>query len=392
MRIGIDVRYLSHGLIGGVHTYVRNLVPALIEHAAEHTIILYADTKRPFELDNLPAHVQLRLLPYHSPLSSAANDALMWRSMTQDHLDVVHFPANYGFGPPRARTVITLHDELTLIPLHRVLRGKGTPRTPRLVAMTSYLYVCTHLALRRAHLLITDSAHARRQIMAHCSFDPGRIVPIHLAPSPELRRVDDLAALKAVQARYALGERFVLADGLKNPNLLVKAWRRLPAELRSGRKIVFFSRRPDTLPIVQEAISAGEAQLVVRAPRPDLNALYSMAEAFVFPSWIEGFGLPVLEAMICGTPVIASDRGSIPEVAGEAALLVDAADDAGLAEKLARVLGDPTEGDRLRRLGFARAQRFSWKNAALHTLDAYQHALQVSPTMYGTMSGVNSGR
>src|SRR5262245_66292538 len=108
MRIGIDVRYLSHGLVGGVHTYIAHFVPALIELATDHEIYLYADTKRPFELRDLPGHVTVRLLPYRGPLSSAGHDLLMHRRIARDRLDVIHYPANYGFGRTAARTASPL--------------------------------------------------------------------------------------------------------------------------------------------------------------------------------------------------------------------------------------------------------------------------------------------
>src|SRR5450759_1602434 len=102
MRIGIDVRYLSHGLLGGVHTYEAYFVPALISLAENQQIFLYADTKQPFELSNLPPNVTVRFLPWRNGLSSIQNDWFMRENMAQDHLDVVHFPANYGFGPKNA--------------------------------------------------------------------------------------------------------------------------------------------------------------------------------------------------------------------------------------------------------------------------------------------------
>lgn len=102
MRIGIDVRYLSHGLVCGVHTYVAHFVPSLIQCAAEHDIILYADTKRPFELRDLPPNVTVRYLGYGVPWSRIQHDLTMRHQMAADRLDVAHFPANYSFGPPAA--------------------------------------------------------------------------------------------------------------------------------------------------------------------------------------------------------------------------------------------------------------------------------------------------
>lgn len=370
MRIGIDVRYLSHGLVGGVHTYVRHLVPALLEQAAAHTVFLYADAKRPFELETLPDFVTLRTLPYRNGVSSVQNDLWTLRAwMARDRLDVAHFPANYGFGPAGARTVITLHDEINVMPWWEIVRGHR--KDPGTLAMMTYLHACSTAAVRRAHLLITVSEYARRQIARYSRFPADRIVPVHHAPTPDLRRVTEAAQLAEVRARLQVPERFVLADGIKNPGVLVRAWRRLPEALRAGRQIVFFSRRPDPPAVIQEAVAAGHARLLIRPERADLIALYSQAEAFVFPSWIEGFGLPLLEAMTCGAPIIASTRGAIPEVAGEAALLMDAEDDGALAEHLARVLGTPAEAERLRQAGFARAAQFSWANTARRILDAY---------------------
>ena len=371
MRIGIDVRYLSHGLVGGIHTYLTHLVPTLIEQATEHQIFLYADTKRPFELHDLPSHVTVRNLSWRHPLSSVINDFFMWRQMARDRLDIAHFPANYGFGPSNARTIVTLHDALTILPLSITLRSRGQVMTLRNKALTVYLYVCSRLALRRARLVITVSEHARREIAQHSGFGIDRIVAAPHAPTPDMRRIDDPDRLADVRRRHTLPPHFVLADGLKNPGVLVRAWARLPDDLRADRQIVFFARRPNTLPIVQEAVAAGHAHLLINPSREDLIALYNLADVFVFPSWIEGFGIPLLEAMTCGTPVIASDRTAIPEVAGGAALLMDAEDDATLAGHLTRVLNSPDEARRLRELGLKRAAQFSWRNTAQRILDCY---------------------
>lgn len=381
MRIGIDVRYLSHGLMGGVHTYMTHFVPALVDVAPEHQIYLYADTKRPFELRSLPERVVVRYLPWRNPLWSIYNDFFMWRQMAHDRLDVAHFPANYGWGPPGARTVITLHDALNVHPMPQVIRGLGdsNSRNARGVALHSYLHLCTRLALRRADLVLTASEHARNEIALYSGFDPQRIVPIPHAPTHDLRRIEDPERLAEVRQRHGLARPFVLADALKNPIVIVKAWCLLPPALRERYQMVFFSRRPDPLPVIREAEEAGHARLLIRPSREDLIALYSMAEAFLFPSWIEGFGIPVLEAMTCGAPVIASDRGSIPEVAGDAALLVDANDAEAMARNIERVLTTPAEAERLRKDGLARAAQFSWHGTAQRILQAYAEAFTLSP-------------
>lgn len=373
MRIGIDVRYLSHGLFGGVHTYVANLVPTLVRHASEHEVFLYADTKRPLELNELPENAQVRYLPYRNALSSIAIDLFMRRHMERDALDLVHFPANYGFGPSSARSVITLHDAINVLPLYRILRGHR--KQPKTIAMMTYLHLMTTAAVRQADLIITTSEYSRREISRHTRLPDDRILAVYHGRAQDLERIEDQSTLSALRQRLHIERPFVLADALKNPGVLVRAWQLLPSDLRERHQLVFFSRRADPLPIVHEAVSMEGARLLVRPSRKDLLGLFSMAEAFVFPSWIEGFGLPVLEAMACGAPVIGSDRGSIPEVAGGAALLADAESAEAFAGHLQRVLRDPAEGRRLRGMGFERAAQFSWDRCAQQVVGGYQRLL-----------------
>jgi glycosyltransferase involved in cell wall biosynthesis len=373
MRIGIDVRYLSHGLVGGVHTYVHNVVRSLLEIGSEHAFYLYGDTKRPFEMSDVPAHATVRLLPWRSPLSSLQHDLFMGQRMAADHLDVAHFPANYGFGPPEARTVLTVHDAINLFPLVEILRGHA--KNPRTMGIMTYLHLCTTAAVRRASLLVTVSRYARQQITHYSGYPTERILVVPHAPTPDVRRIKDPDILASVRRRYDLAGMFVLADALKNPAVLVRAWRLLPAKTRQGRRIVFFARRPEVRSIVHEAVARGEAILLARPSREELIALYSLAEAFVFPSWMEGFGIPLLEAMVCGAPVIASDRGAIPEVLNGAGRIGGAEDVRALAGHLEQVLTDPDEAKRMRERGFARAAEFSWRTTARQMLAGYAAVL-----------------
>jgi glycosyltransferase involved in cell wall biosynthesis len=370
LRIGIDVRYLSHGLVGGVHTYVRQLIPALVEISQPHSIFLYADSKCPLELTEWPEHVMVRVLPWRNAFSSVEYDFWLQRHMARDRVDIAHFPANVGFGPPTARTVITLHDAINLLPLREVIRGH--PKRVSTIATMTYLHFATALAARRADLILTVSEHAAHSIAVVGGIDPDRITSIPEAPAPELVPISDHNVLEDLRSRHGLSRSFVMADALKNPGVLLQAWNLLPEALSSERDLVFFSRRATPPTPVSQAVQSGRARLLVQPTTDDLAGLYSLCDAFVFPSWMEGFGLPVLEAMRCGAPVIASDRGSLPEVVGDAGLLVDADDPRRLAQILERILGCPSEARLLQERGYQRAAQFSWEATARLTLAAYE--------------------
>ncbi len=376
MRIGIDVRYLSHGLMGGVHRYITYLVPALIHAAPQHDFFLYADDKCPFELSNLPQNTSVRILKYKNELSSIYHDLTMKRAMAQDKVDVAHFPANYGFGPANTRLIITLHDEINILPLREIIRGHR--KQLRSMVMMTYLHFCSTKAVNQADLLVTVSNYSKTKILHNSHIASEKVIVAPSGPAPSMHRVEDMTKRDEVRSRHQLSKRFVLADALKNPGVLVKAWQLLPDAIREETQIVFFSRTPTPPAVVNEAEAAGYARLLVRPSNEDLMTLYSMAEAFIFPSWIEGFGLPLLEAMTCGAPVIASDRGSIPEVAGNAALLSDADDAGTLARHIEQVLTSPAETERLRQLGYARAAQFSWDMTAQKVLAAYESAVTSS--------------
>ncbi len=377
MRIGIDVRYLSHNLVGGVHSYISLLVPALIERAAGAEIFLYADSKAPFELNAaaLPPHVTVRILPYRNALSAIWLDFTLRNAMAADRIDVAHFPANVGLAPAGAASVLTLHDAINILPLWEILSGH--PKTLHTMAMMTYLHFLSTLSVRRADVVATVSESARREILRRSGLPEDRVIAVRYGPSSIFRRIEDRAALEAVRARLNVQRPFLLADAIKNPDVIARAWRRLPEVLRATHQMLFFSRVSEPPAAVKEMVVAGQAQVLIRPSRSDLVALYNLAEGFLFPSLYEGLGLPPLEAMRCGAPVIASDRGSIPEVVGDAGLLIDAEDDAALAAHITRLLQDRSFHRELQRRGFARAEEFSWPKPADRMLDVYRYALSL---------------
>jgi glycosyltransferase involved in cell wall biosynthesis len=369
VRIGFDARYISHGLTGGVRTYVYHLVKELPHVAPEHDFYFFADAKAPFEVSELPGNAVLRVLPWAGPLSSVRNDWLIGRWMARDRVDIVHSPGNYG---PKVRVplVVTLHDTLNLFPMRQHLRGFG--RRPRQVALMMYLGQKTRATLARATRLITVSHHARADINGKTGYPLERVDVTHLAASHEFRLVDDLEALDRCRVRHGLKGRVILADAIKNPEAVILAYHALPSHLRNETALVFFSREGRPRPAVAAVLQDPRVRFIARPTTAELVTLMNVATVFAFPSWYEGFGLPLVEAMQCGLPIVASSRGSIPEVVGDAGLIFDLETPEKFTAGLLDVLGNRDLRKDLRTRAIARARRFNWRETARRTVAVYE--------------------
>jgi len=268
-------------------------------------------------------------------------------------------------------TVLTVHD---LIFRHLPAHHKPLNRW--------YLNLTLPLYCRRANHVIAVSECTRRDLIAAYDLPPENITVIPEAADPRFRPQPP-ETVAAVRARYGLPERCLLCVGTieprKNLTRLLAAFESIHAErLTDGLVIVgkrgwlygdFFAALEQS-PVRDAVIFPGYV------PDADLPAVYAGAQALVFPSLYEGFGLPVLEAMACGTPVVASRVSSIPEVGGEAALYFDPADVEGMVETIRRLLRDADLQDRMRTQGLAQAAQFSWKRAATETKAVYDVVLK----------------
>ena len=372
MRLGIDGRELVAGTRTGIGRYVREVARAA--SARGWRCMVYGDART--ALPETPTGVTL------TRLTSAGtrwwDQIALPRALARDGADV--FLSPYYKAPVAAPcpVVLTIHD-LYFIGYGGRFVDHGGRRSLRDVALTA----AARLYSRRARAIITDSEHSRRAVVERLGVDPARVRAIGVAVGAEFAPT---RLTESVRVRYRLGASYVLFVGNfmphKNVNGLLRAWAALPATLRSAHRLVLAgcdtARRP-----ALEALAGGldvTASVVFpgRIDDADLPALYSGCAAFVLPSLDEGFGLPAVEAMACGAPVIVSDRGALPEVAGPGAAVVDIGAEGALAEALARVLHEPEHRDSLRRRGRARAADFAAERTTSRVLDLLESIARVT--------------
>ena len=365
-RVGIDVRMIAHS---GIGTYLRHLLGELKTLRPEGVeMVLFGD---PGKLADYKGVFEVR--PFLSPIYSAAEQFEGMKLASS--VDLWHSP-HYNIPLFCARPlVVTVHD---LIPF--VFAGPFFSPLQKF-----YFTVFMKRVASRARRIIAVSQNTGQDIMRHFGVPEKRIRTIHEGVSGDFRPVKENALLGDVRQRYGVstGQKYLLYVGLikphKNLGVLINAVRRLRREGKLEEKLMIVGAKSKTYPGGFEDLAGirtdDDILYVPRAEYADLPALYSMASAFVLPSLYEGFGLPVLEAFACGTPVIVSDRASLPEVAGDAALRFEADSESSLAAALTRLSGDSVLRTQLIEKGLRRASEFSWNRMARETLSVYEEVL-----------------
>lgn len=267
---------------------------------------------------------------------------------------------------------------LTVYDMSLFLYARTQPRKSLLLVRTLLPRVA-----RRAAAVVVISESARADLQRILALPADRIAVAPPAPAPHFRPVADRAVLGRVARRYALEAPFVLAvatiEPRKNLSRLVDAHLLLRRRGRAEQLVIAGSlgwRSRRLRRRLEDAQASGAVRVVGYVPDDDLPALYTLARTVVFPSLYEGFGLPILEAMACGTPVVTSDRPATREAAGGAALLVEPTDVEAIADGLRRVLSDPVLHDELRAAGVRRAAALRWEDAAERIVAVYDRVLE----------------
>jgi glycosyltransferase involved in cell wall biosynthesis len=248
--------------------------------------------------------------------------------------------------------------------------------------MGGYQRVAGRGAAARASIVVTVSEASKRRIVERLRVDPDRVTVTHEAARPLFRQVEDEARTNDVLRNRRLERPFVLALGSGDPRKNVAALLEVFAAVRTTvgtcTLVVVTNYAPlesELAAFVRDLGVSPAVRFLTGVTDEELVTLYNAAEVFVHPSLEEGFGLPLLEAMACGTPVVAFDNSSIPEVAGGAAMLVPTGSVEAMSRRIVEVLGDAGLRQRLAARGLERAAQFSWERCARETIAAYMRAL-----------------
>jgi glycosyltransferase involved in cell wall biosynthesis len=373
LHVGLNLVYLVPGETGGTEVVARELVPELVAARPDVRFTAFinreaAEAKDGFWRDLVPS-VTVPVRARNRAQWVRGEQQLLPRLGAGADIDLLHSLANTGPVRGSFRRVVTIHDLIHRVApeAHFGLRSLG-------------MRMLVSLAARRSHRVIADSESTREDLVRLMGIVPAKIdvAPLGLGATARAEPMEEAE----LRRRLALGDRAVLLSvSAKRPhkNLvrLLEAHALVPAERRPVLVIPGYPT-PHEDELRRHAAELGteeDVRLLGWVLEPELEALYSAAACFVFPSLYEGFGMPVLEAMSRGVPVACSNRSSLREVAGDAALLFDPESARSIADAIERLVADPAEADRLRAAGREQASRFTWRATALATFASYERAL-----------------
>jgi glycosyltransferase involved in cell wall biosynthesis len=356
MRVGFDARWYNNS---GVGTYIAGLLPALVRAGCE--MVIYIDPRHPVPGLQKPS---IETVPVssgkYSPLGSFEFRGLEKR----DNLDLFHCPF-YAAPLLRGPVVVTIHDLIPfLFPVYSLPKRK--------MVQSGY-----RLAAQRAAHVITDSRITAIDVEKILGVAQGKVSPIHLAADRDVfHPCGDADDMKELEREFGIRPPYVAvatANNWRTKNLKSALQALALAHQSAGMEfqvVMFGSSGSPEFPNSVEARNLNVTRLGYVKP-PDLATLFRNAHAFIMPSLYEGFGLPLVEAMSCGCPVITSNRGSLPEVAGTGAQCFDAFDIQAMAAAVVRLLRSPDELKQKRSDALRRAADFSWDRTAQATLSVY---------------------
>jgi len=364
MRVGIDARLVYYSQ-AGIGQYILHLVNGLAKVDQENEYFLLQSRK---DDTNILDHPNFRRISLWTPSHHRLERYSMNVELVRLGLDVLHSPDFIPPHRPSCKSVITIHDLAFLLYPHFLTKESAR------------YYGHIDQAVRWTDHIVAVSHNTKRDTILHLGVAEDKITVVHEAANPIFRPIDRQEARAQVRDRHGVDGPFVLfvstIEPRKNVPTLLRALSQLKENYRSDVRLVLAGGRgwlyEDVFAVVQDLKLDGRVHFVGRVSSAELLYLYNAAELLAHPAFYEGFGLPPLEAMACGLPVIVSNVASLPEVVGDAGLLIDPHDVEELTVAMWRVLSDSALCQEMKEKGLRQAGQFSWERAARETATIYQ--------------------
>jgi glycosyltransferase involved in cell wall biosynthesis len=388
MRIGIDATAIwgiEKGLLTGMMIYTVNIIDRLLKIDQENYYYIYCRDRIPHQLRAIDSpRVNFRQL--RSRKRKILQQVKLPFSVNADGLDLMFFPYHSAsiFNP--CKFVVTIHD------LHPFVIPKQFHQIHTIAHRGNYLLSKINklyweqilkISARKADKVIAVSNATKKDLVDIFKIPEKKIAVVHEAVNHNIYNQDNHEEdLNTFRQKYQLFDKYILCVGThsyKNLEGIVRSFHIVANKFPDHLKLIVAGNTDyigkEIFELVDDLSLSNKVIFTGFFPIEDLKCLYQCAELFLFPSFYEGFGLPVLEAFACGTPVVTSKKGSLPEVAGEAALLVDPCDPEDIASSVLKLLADKSLREEKRQLGLKQIEKFSWDDAARKTLEVFSQVV-----------------
>lgn len=370
MRIGILADRIGTGG-GGLETYERELIKGIMEIDSRNQYVIFGCSREAIE-KNLGSHPRFTFTTVSKNSKFLRLSLSLPYELSKNHLDLVHVCMVPPLFCPK-EFIFTVHDLASFI---------HPEFFPKKILFRANLLL--EKGIKRAAKIIAVSEATKRDVIRLFGIDANKIVVIHHGIDSQYKPIEDKKDAMNILKKYGISDKYILYVGRiqarKNISRLIRAFQLLKQKRTLEHKLVLVGKMvwesKDIFKEIDKLDIQEDVILTNHASYSDLPYFYNNADVFIYPSLFEGFGLPPLEAMACGTPVIVSNVTAIPEIVGDAALFVDPYDISSIAEGIDRLVSSDNLKKDLIKKGFQRAKQFSWKETAKNTLSLYEQECQ----------------
>ena len=357
MRIGLDNRAIK---FTGIGVYTHNLNERFVEF--DNDVSLYND--------GLIVSRERFLKKYCNFLKRILREQLgMGSWFKKNRVEIYHVPKNTG--------VPFFHDIPVVVTIHDIIPHIYPDKYLSNILERIWYEVAIRVSIHRSDKILTISNFSKEELIKCYGVNSSKIKIVTLAYNDAFRKIEDNYFLNNIKDKYRLQKNYILAIGgseyRKNIERLIKVYQE---NFQDDYELIVIGGKWRNVDLAKK-YQCSKIRFFTGVPEEDLIAIYNMASVFVFPSFYEGFGIPVLEGMACGVPVVTSNVSSMPEVGGDAAIYFDPYDEKDMAEKIGMVLSDEQLREKMIAKGLQKVKEYSWEKCAKETLRVYEEVINV---------------